>query len=297
MNAVIPDNNLSSVPNELAYLSLRSALNRYQKSTAELSAEELKVILNEARRQYRLENLILNAPEAHGVIVPGNRLEAALQEVQTRYEDESTFQEDIARNGMNIQDFQRALQRELYIDTVLERVGARAANINEIDVDIYYYMHPEKFNVPETRTVRHILITVNPDYPENTYSAARERLLNLATRLHRNLKRFGELAQKYSECPSALQGGLLGKLPRGQLYSSLDETLFSMKESQLSTPVESELGFHLLYCEKIHPAGAVPLVEARPKILDLLQKRRRQICQKSWIRQLQQQATANLENA
>ncbi|EIJ41473.1 nitrogen fixation protein NifM [Beggiatoa alba B18LD] len=295
MSAIIQDNNFSRVPTELAYLSLRSALNRYQKPTAELDAHELKVILDEAHRQYQLENLILNAPEAQGVVVPEQRQQAALQEVQARYDDEQTFHDDIARNGMNIENFQQALQRELYIEAILERVGANAPAVEEHELKAYYHTNPDKFNAPEMRTVRHILITVNPDYPENTYEAARERLLNLATRLRRDLKRFEKLAHKYSECPSALQGGLIGKVLKGQLFPSLDATLFTMRENQLSGIVESEMGFHLLYCEKIHPAGNIPLVEARPKILELLQNRRRQIYQKNWIKQLQQQA-ANLEN-
>jgi len=55
-----------------------------------------------------------------------------------------------------------------------------------------------------------------------------------------------DLALKHSECPTALQGGMLGVFARGTLYSEIDETLFAMKKNDISGIVETEIGFHLL---------------------------------------------------
>jgi peptidyl-prolyl cis-trans isomerase C len=59
-----------------------------------------------------------------------------------------------------------------------------------------------------------------------------------------------------------------------------------MQEGAISGVVETEVGFHLLWCEKVEPGRRVPLSKARPKILNVLIERRRRNCQKAWIAEL-----------
>ena len=276
----------SSSQHFLNYLILRIALNTHQKNPMDLSAEQLKQVHHQAHHQLELETKILASQEATEVIVPAQQLQAALAEIQARYDDEEEFIRDLAKNQLDIEGFQAALYRELTVTAILERVAARAGAISEGAVENYYHTHEEKFHLPETRTVRHILITINDDYEENRRDAARERILHLSDRLKRQPELFAELAQRHSECATALQGGLLGRVQRGQLYAELDQVLFMMQEAQISQLVESELGFHLLFCEKIHFPAHIPLEAAYPKILELLQKHQRALSQRNWLAQL-----------
>ena len=276
----------SSSQHFLNYLILRIALNTHQKNPMDLSAEQLKQVHHQAHHQLELETKILASQEATELIVPAQQLQAALAEIQARYDDEEEFIRDLAKNQLDIEGFQAALYRELRVTAILERVAARAEAISEGAVEHYYHTHEEKFHLPETRTVRHILITINDDYEENRRDAARERILHLSDRLKRQPELFAELAQRHSECATALQGGLLGRVQRGQLYAELDQVLFMMQEAQISQLVESELGFHLLFCEKIHFPAHIPLEAAYPKILELLQKHQRALSQRNWLAQL-----------
>lgn len=278
---------LSSIPPELAYLVLRTALARFKKATAELNTAELNAAVAAARQQFKVESQILATPEAAEAQVAEADFTTHLAEIQGRYEDQTSFMTDLARNGMDLSQLQTAIRRELHVEAVLTRVGARAADINDVDVKIYYYMHTERFTQPELRTARHILLTINAEFPENTREQAYQRLQQIHQRLLKKPQRFAEQAMKHSECPTALHGGLLGRLPKGQLFPSLDQALFALSEGQLSDVVESELGFHVLLCEAIQPAGVMSLKEAYPKILEHLQQRRRRICQKSWLTQIQ----------
>ena len=77
------------------------------------------------------------------------------------------------------------------------------------------------------------------------------------------------------------------EVSRGQLYAALDAMLFSMQEQQISPIVETELGLHLLLCERIKPGRQVPLSKAAPRIHEILQERQRRNCQKAWLARLQ----------
>ncbi len=73
---------------------------------------------------------------------------------------------------------------------------------------------------------------MNPHYPENTLTAARTRMERVVEKLAGRTNRFHEFAKRYSECPTAMEGGKLGNVTRGQLYAELDAMLFRMDENQ-----------------------------------------------------------------
>jgi nitrogen fixation protein NifM len=270
----------------VAYLELKAAQNLFGKTPTALEAAEREHVRKMAARQYGLEARVLAAPEARDAMVPPASLAAAMDEIRKRYGDEADFHADLLHNGLDEAGFMDALERELMVEAILEKVGTRAAQVSDIDVELYYQYHPDQFQRPETRHVRHILVTLNDDLPDNTRPVAQSRIEAIAARLARDPKRFEEQAMKHSECPSALQGGLLGEVPRGQLYPELDAALFLMQEGEVSAILESPMGLHLLRCESITPAAVLTLKEARGPIRSLLEQRRKRVCQGAWMKQL-----------
>jgi len=204
-------------PSVLAYLELKIAQSLFGKVPTELAADERTRVHNLANRQYGLEGRVLLAPEARDAMVPEASRQSAFEEIRKRYPVADEFITDLARNGLNQNGLVAALERELSVEAILEKVGTRAPQVSEIDVELFYQYHPDQFRRPETRRTRHILVTVNPDLPENTATTARARIEAVAARLAKDAKRFEEQALKHSECPTALQGGLLGDVPRGKL--------------------------------------------------------------------------------
>lgn len=271
---------------ELAYLRLKTAQKLYGKAPVDLAGGEHDQVAHLAERQYGLETRVLCTPEARDVVVPAASVAAGIEEIRRRYAAEDEFLADLARNDLDAAGFASALERELRVEAVLDRVGARAAEVSDIDVELYHHYHPEQFRRPETRRARHILITINEDIAENKRATARARIDAIAARLVKDAKRFAEQALKHSECPTALQGGQLGDLPRGKLYAELDAALFALPAGGISGVLESPLGFHLLLCEAITPAGTLSRGEAREPIRQLLRQRRRQVCQRAWLKQL-----------
>jgi len=271
----------------VAYLVLKTAHSLYGKNPSSLESGELRQVERLAARQLDLETRVLSSMEARDVVVPQATLDAALSEVRGRYPDMESFRDDLAGNGLSIDAYEQSLARELRVEAVLDKVGSRAARVSDIDVELYYRYHPEQFQRPELRRARHILVTINPDLPDNTEAIARARIETIARRLEKDPRRFEEQALKHSECPTAMNGGLLGDAKRGQLFPELDKALFEMGPMEISPVLESQLGLHLLRCDRIITAGVVPLQEVKEKIRERLAAKRKQICQGAWIKKIQ----------
>ena len=271
---------------DVAYLALKAAQKLYGKSPSALQPEEFERAQSMAQQQHRLEARVLAAAEARDAIVPPSTLKAAMQEIRGRYPNEEEFADDLAHNGLDEASLAIALEREMKVEAILEKVGAQAAKVSDMDVELYYQYHPEQFRRPETRLARHILITINEAIPENTRAEAGKRIATIQARLAKEPQRFEEQAQKHSECPTALDGGKLGDLPRGKLFPELDKALFEMKAGEVSGVLESELGFHVLRCDAITEAGVLGYDQAKPHIRKLMEQKRKRICQQAWMKQL-----------
>ncbi len=268
------------------YILLRAALALFKKSPSELTPQQLAQATRQAQKEHELEQRVLNSVQAAMVIIPAAEIKDAYQQVRSRYEDEATFAVVLADNQLTVDSLKDALHRQVKVHTVLEKIAASADKATDVEIELFYYNHLEKFNRPEQREVAHILISINPDYPENSRACALQRAQEVRALLQQDIKQFADLALKHSECPTALQGGLLGTVGRGKLYPELDKALFELAANALSEVVESEIGFHILWCKKIHPAYTMSLKEAHSRIRQSLQDRYRMQKQRQWLASL-----------
>lgn len=142
--------------------------------------------------------------------------------------------------------------------------------VTDTDAELFYRLNPERFERPERRTLRHILITFDTSQEQRQ---ARSRLTELAAHLRTGAD-FADLALRHSHCPTALEGGLVGSVPRGQLFPPLDKALFALGVGELSNVVETEIGLHLVRCDAILPQDIIPFDQVRPRILAALTRQR-----------------------
>ncbi len=152
--------------------------------------------------------------------------------------------------------------------TMLEANGISApgAEISDTDVEIFYHLHQPRIRRPETRVLRHILITLNDQFFENQMPQVQARINDILNALIDDPQLFAELALKHSECPTSLNGGLIGTVQRGQLYPELEPVAFALQSGELSAIAQSPMGLHLLRCDSINPARELSLAEASPSI-------------------------------
>ncbi|MBT9099638.1 nitrogen fixation protein NifM [Methylovulum psychrotolerans] len=277
-------------PQAEAYNLLRTALALFQKSPAHLEDAQLQQVRLQASKELQLENRVLNSSEAATVVISEQEVQNAFLEIRNRYDNDGEFLEELYQNRLDEDSLRAALYRQCKVDTVLAVVGSRAPTVSDVEIGIYYHVHTEQFRRPEQREAWHIFISINDDYPENTRTMALTRLQQIGAKLQKKPYKFADLALQHSECPTALQGGLLGKVSRGTLYPEIDAVLFTLKEGEISAVVESEIGFHLVLCKHIQKPEILSLQKATPKIRQLMDDRAKRVCQRAWLAGLAKEA-------
>jgi hypothetical protein len=134
--------------------------------------------------------------------------------------------------------FEQAVERAL-IETPEAHKAAKAQS------DLVYPM----------ARARHILIQFKGARgadPKVTRSQDEARVLaeSLALRLAKESGGFADIAREKSDCPSAVQGGELGRITRGDLVPAFEDALFTLKVGEISAVVETPFGYHIILREE-----------------------------------------------
>ena len=266
----------------------RLALTRYGRAPDGLDPAERVRIDRLADAAYDLERRVLSSPEAAVVQISDECVDDAVDETETACGGADAFSTALAANGLDREGFTVGVLRELTFDGVMRSVGSRVKPPPPEEIREFYERNTERFRVPETRTVRHILITVNPDFEENRRDAAARRIEGLARHLRQAPEDFEKLAREHSECPTALEGGLVGTCPRGVLFPEIEAEAFSRPPGTVAGPVETEMGFHLVLCEDVRPEGVKEFREVEQDIRAHLEQAAQTAAQRAWLSSLPQ---------
>ncbi|MBF0469623.1 MAG: peptidylprolyl isomerase, partial [Desulfamplus sp.] len=132
----------------------------------------------------------------------------------------------------------------------------------------YYASNQEEFTTPEQVEASHILIRVD----ENADAQAVEKARKEAEDIYKKAvagEDFTQLAKTYSQDPSAKDnGGYLGKFARNRMVKPFEEKAFSMKPGEVSEPVKSQFGWHVIQVKSKTDESRMTLEEATARIKD-----------------------------
>lgn len=264
-----------------AYFRMKISLQQFGKIVSELSLDERQSLVSIMNPMLRLYGAVLLTDEAQKTHISPEKINEAIEQLKSRFNNEKDFKVVLKANNLNKKRLANALELEMKCEAVLEQVSDCFDEISPDEAERYYLANIAKFKQPERRKAHHILITINPDFAENTAENSRKRLSVVRETI--NSENFSEYALRHSECPTAMNNGELGLVEKGKLHPELDETLFQMDEDSISEIVESEIGLHLLWCEKIIPGHIVNFEQAQDKIIEQHMNVAKKHKQKAWI--------------
>lgn len=124
---------------------------------------------------------------------------------------------------------------------------AKSISVAEDDLRKYYTENASRYEQPQERRARHILIKVDAGASADAKAKAKARAEALLAEVRKNPAGFADLAKQNSEDPgSAVQGGDLDWFGRGAMVKVFEDTAFALKKGEVSGVVESDFGFHIL---------------------------------------------------
>jgi len=137
--------------------------------------------------------------------------------------------------------------------------------IADEEIQYYYDENQEEFETPKTVEARHILIKVDNKADSETVEKTRKKAFDIMM-MAKGGKDFAELAKQYSEGPSRDRGGSLGAFRKEAMVKPFADKAFSLKAGEISEPVRTRFGWHIIKVEKVNEASTLSFDEDEKKI-------------------------------
>ena len=212
--------------------------------------------------------------------------------------------------GASYEDFKQNLRNQIVTQRVIgQEVGSHLA-MNKEDVKKFYDQHKAEMERPEQVRLSEILIApktpakpaasadAKPEPPSETeaaLTAAQAKAQDVLDQIHKGGK-FADLAKKYSDGPSAKDGGDLSYFKRGTLSKELEDKVFALKAGEVTDVIRTKQGYVILQASEHQMAGIPPMKEVEPRIQDALYMQKLQPALRAFLTTLREEAFIDIKS-
>ena len=222
-----------------------------------------------------------------GLQVSEKDVDKEVQEfIKSRYAgNRKAAEKALDEQGFTVDAFQETIRTSLLAQKLFDAV-TKDLKVEEPEIVAYYQQNLQtQYQTPETRDVRHILISEKNgdkvDFPKSKAEA--ERIHALLT----NGGDFEALAKENSADPGSKDTGGKLTITRGQTVPEFDKTAFDLKVGAISQPVKTTFGYHVIEAlSPVRESKTTPLAKARASIKATLLQEKKTTFMTDWVEDL-----------
>lgn len=178
------------------------------------------------------------------------------------YEREPAFKAQLA-----------AVKEQLLMEYAITKC-IQSVRVTEEEVRAYYDAHKDDLQAEESVNASHILVD------------SEEKANSILADIRAGKISFEDAARQYSTCPSGKQGGSLGDFARGQMVPEFDQAVFALQEGELTGPVKTQFGYHLIRMNKKNEATPISYADIREELYQQVRQEKQQEAYQKKINQL-----------
>lgn len=200
------------------------------------------------------------------------------------------LEKGVESQGENWEDYKLQMKNSILTQRVIQQEVGSTIKIGNDDVQKYYEAHKSEFVKPEEVDLSAIFFSTENKSPQEV-TAIKAKAETLVTRLKAG-EDFGALARRFSEGPSANQGGELGEFKRGEMTPDIEKIVFDLKKGDSTDVLAAPNGLQILHVNQRFESGLQPLAKVdedienelyQSKIPEALRKYETQLRKDSYV--------------
>jgi peptidyl-prolyl cis-trans isomerase SurA len=199
----------------------------------------------------------------------------------------------MVQQGVDPVEFKLNAKTQALKQMVLSREVYSHIQISTEEITKYYDAHKQDFDRPEEVRIREILIATEgkKDFDIGALQKKAQEVLQKA----KTGDKFEELAVKYSDGPTAKEGGDLGFFPKGKMVKEIEEVAFGLRRGQVSDIIRTKYGLVIIKVEEKHEAGIQKMEVVMNEIRDRLFSEKAQPAIQAYLVKLRQKSFIQLK--
>lgn len=239
------------------------------------------------------QTLVGQAAEKEGIEADPDEVDRQVEELREKYGSDDVLRMKLGEEGFTEESYRRHVARMIAAKRYLDRVRADASDVSDGELELFYEDNEARLTLPEQVRVRHILLTWKPLGTQDDRAALHEQMQPILERARAG-EDFEALATQYSEDYATKDnGGDTGLFPRGTMVPAFEQVAFALSPGEVSDPVETVFGVHILRLEERQASRLLPLEEIRDELREYVREEKMDAAVQAKIDQLR--AAADIE--
>jgi peptidyl-prolyl cis-trans isomerase C len=279
--------------------SVKSMLEQRQAMGQQADQAAIDQMRSQALGNLIIEILVRQQLKANKIVVTGQDVEDYIQKMLATVEPPMTLDELKSRikdSGRTYEQWKEiaGFEKRMQIERLLEISNPVEMKVTDEEAQKYYNDNLKFFQKPEQVRASHILIKVDnsdPNKVEQNKAAAKKKALDILDKIKKGAD-FAKMATESSDDKaSAVKGGDLNYFEKSRMVPQFADAAFSLKVGQVSDPVETTYGFHIIKVVDHRDATTVPLEKAKPGIVDFLKSNKMMPLGEAYLDKIRDEAT------
>lgn len=245
-----------------------------------------------------LDELIVDkliAKQAASVEVTQADVDAEVAKIKKQFPTEEDFNKQLAQVGQSPEKVAETIKKMLQQQRWVESQVADKVTVNPEDAQKFYNDNKQEFKEDASVKASHILIRVDENAPEDVVKQKQAEAAKIAALASKKGADFAALAKQYSEEPGAKEsGGDLGFFTKDRMVPEFAEAAFSQKVGQVSQPVHTQFGWHVIKVTDTKEARVLPFDEVKNDLTNYLKRNKQREAVQNLIKELRD--SAKVEN-
>jgi len=231
------------------------------------SLEKINVSDREVLEQFITEKLLDAEIRDAGIKVTDQEIEVYIDQIKQKNRlTDADLKAALSREGQSLQSYKASVRAELEKGELINRQVRKKVNITDEDVERYYKLNSKNYRADDRARIRHILLPLSEKASAEEVQAGLAKGNELYDRIVGG-EDFAELAQKHSDGAGRESGGDIGWVNRGTLLKPIEDAAFDkLSVGQVSRPIRSSMGWHLVKLESRDTGAVLPLAKVASKI-------------------------------
>jgi parvulin-like peptidyl-prolyl isomerase len=255
---------------------------------ADLTSEEKIEGYREILDDLITEKLVTKA--AAGVTVPQSEIDAQIAKIRAQFPSEEDFSKQLSQLGQSPAQLTETIKKILQQQHWLEGQIAGKADVTDEEAKKFYEANIAEFQQPDTVKASHILFLVGKDDSPEVVNKKLEAAKTAEERAKKG-EDFAKLAKELSEEPGAKEsGGDLGFFPKDRMVPEFAEVAFSQKVGDISDPVRTQFGWHIIKVTDKKAAGTLPYDEVKAQLVAYLKSKKQDAAAQALLKSLRSSA-------
>lgn len=238
-----------------------------------------------------MRGVLIGAAQAAGFKADEAQAKQILDGMKAQAEQQQPgmFAAQLAQLGMTEDDILARICEQQLVQQLQESFAAKAekpAATTEEEAKKFYDENIDQMRTPKLLAASHILVQFPSQAPtDDEKAAALKKAQDIRATITEDGANFAEKAAEFSDCPSKQNGGDLGQFPVGSMVAEFEEALLKLGEGEISDPVETIFGYHIIKAGATQEEKTTPFEEIKDRIIAYLDNVK------------QEEATSNVVNA